>query len=70
MTFPPSTWHSAQSLIRRAEGVNSCRLAEGVSLEKLRENTIAALRAASAPPEIRTGMIVVGDLPTYRVVCG
>ncbi len=44
-----------------------CCLTEGVNLDKLRENTITALRSTGAPPEIvyayeRTGMLVVGGL--------
>ena len=44
-----------------------CCLAEGVNLDRLREDTVTALKAAGAAPEIvyayeRTGMLVVGGL--------
>lgn len=62
--FPPSERCPCG---RTGKPFAECCLAEGVNVEKLRENTIAALLAASAQPEIvyayeRTGMLVVAGL--------
>jgi hypothetical protein len=62
--FPPSECCPCG---RTGRPFAECCLAEGVNLETLRENTITALRAAGAPPEIVyayewTGMIVVVGL--------
>jgi hypothetical protein len=62
--FPPSERCPCG---RTGKPFAECCLAEGVNVEKLRENVIAALREAGAPPEIvyayeRTGMLVMSGL--------